>query len=88
MFCELGAFKTTVTQFREAGGKGLNVTLPFKHEAWNIVNQLTPRALDAKAVNTIKIEDGRMVGDNTDGIGLVRDIKNNCDVPSKASGYC
>jgi shikimate dehydrogenase len=77
LFCEASAFATTVRAFRDAGGKGLNVTLPFKHEAWNIVNRHDKYAQDANAVNTIKFTDGQMVGYNTDGVGLVRDIKNN-----------
>lgn len=77
IFCEIDAFQATVARFREAGGKGVNVTLPFKHEAWNIVNHLDRRAIDANAVNTIEFKDGQMAGYNTDGIGLVRDIKDN-----------
>jgi shikimate dehydrogenase len=77
IFCDLGAFPATVKAFRDAGGKGLNVTVPFKHEAWNIVNSHGEYALDAYAVNTIKFTDGKMIGFNTDGIGLVRDIKQN-----------
>lgn len=77
IFCERDAFPATVAAFRAAGGKGLNVTLPFKHEAWELVDDLKGYALDAHAVNTIKFTDGQMVGYNTDGVGLVRDIKHN-----------
>jgi len=77
IYCEANAFAATVKAFREAGGKGLNVTLPFKHEAWKLVDEPKGYALDAQAVNTIKFADGQMVGYNTDGVGLVRDIKNN-----------
>jgi len=73
----LDAFRETVEIFRQAGGKGLNVTVPFKEQAFHYANELTPRALDAEAVNTLKFEDGRIVGDNTDGAGLVNDITRN-----------
>ena len=79
----LGGFREAVFKFRDAGGRGVNVTLPFKHEAWNLVDSRDPEthALDAHAVNTIKFTDGRMVGYNTDGIGLVRDIRDNLKYP-------
>ncbi len=73
----LDGFKAEVAKFRDAGGKGLNITVPFKLEAWNSVNQLDSLALDAEAVKTIAFRGGEMVGFNTDGIGLVRDIKDN-----------
>ncbi len=77
----LDGFRDAALKFRDTGGKGLNVTLPFKHEAWNLVNERAGHALDAGAVNTIKFIDGRMVGYNTDGLGLVRDIKDNLRCP-------
>ena len=77
----LDGFGAEVLKFRDAGGKGLNVTVPFKHEAWNLVDAHAGYALDANAVNTIKFSDGRMVGYNTDGIGLVRDIQRNLKYP-------
>lgn len=56
-------------------GRGANVTVPFKEEAWRLADQLTERARRAGAVNTLhKLDDGRLLGDNTDGIGLVRDL--------------
>lgn len=73
----LDAFAATARQFFSAGGKGLNVTVPFKHEAWDLVDSHRGDALDAQAVNTITSENGKLVGDNTDGIGLVADIKKN-----------
>ena len=61
------------TFFRE--GRGANVTVPFKEEAFRLADQLTPRAQRAGAVNTLsKQADGRLLGDNTDGAGLVRDL--------------
>ena len=62
-----------------AGGvRGLNVTLPHKQAAAELVNELTPRALRAQAVNTIAFfEDTTLLGDNTDGVGLTADLENN-----------
>src|SRR5688572_17362231 len=71
----LGGFASAVDKFRDAGGRGLNVTLPFKEEAYQYCAQLSPRARDARAVNTIRFGD-EVFGDNTDGIGLVRDLAN------------
>ncbi|MCC7483751.1 MAG: shikimate dehydrogenase [Burkholderiales bacterium] len=70
----LDGFAAAVRAFREEGGRGLNVTLPFKHEAWNLVDRHSPLAMDARAVNTIEFREGSMRGHNTDGIGLVRDL--------------
>ena len=62
-----------------AGGvRGLNVTLPHKQAAAELVNELTPRAMRAQAVNTIAFfEDTTLLGDNTDGVGLTADLENN-----------
>ncbi len=74
----LQGFADTVSRFRDAGGRGLNVTVPFKQEAWAWVDELTPRARLAGAVNTIAFRpDGGALGDNTDGVGLVRDLSAN-----------
>ena len=70
-----GHFKQAVVDFRDAGGKGLNVTLPFKEEAWELTEARTARAERAGAVNTLWFdEEVRFCGDNTDGVGLVRDL--------------
>ncbi len=75
---EPGHFAENVTDFLKAGGKGLNITVPFKEDAWQLVDELSPRAASAQAVNTIiQLKDGRLRGDNTDGIGLVRDLQEN-----------
>lgn len=73
----LDEFEETVRHFFESGsGKGLNVTVPFKEQAWALCDVLSERAQLAGAVNTLFIdEDGKLCGDNTDGIGLVADIK-------------
>ncbi|HOY23435.1 MAG TPA: shikimate dehydrogenase [Cellvibrio sp.] len=71
------AFVKTAQAFFSEGGKGLNVTIPFKVEAFQFAQQLTPRAECAGAVNTLAIQaDGKILGDNTDGIGMVHDMHN------------
>jgi len=80
LLAPLDGFRTTVESFRREGGRGLNVTLPFKLEAFALAQQRSPRALDAGAVNTLKFESDAVVGDNTDGVGLVRDLEGNLDV--------
>ncbi|MCW8905603.1 MAG: shikimate dehydrogenase, partial [Sedimenticola sp.] len=68
-------FEEEVRQFFANGGRGLNVTVPFKERAWAMVDERSPRAGSAGAVNTlIPLENGRLRGDNTDGAGLVRDL--------------
>jgi len=75
---EPGRFAKNVADFLATGGKGLNVTVPFKEDAWRLVDELSLRAESAQAVNTIiQLDDGRLRGDNTDGIGLVRDLQEN-----------
>ncbi len=75
---EPGGFGHAVGNFRAERGKGLNITVPFKHEAWKLVNERTPRAQRAGAVNTIVFRpDGTALGDTTDGVGLVRDMVEN-----------
>ncbi len=74
----LDGFETDVRDFFAAGGRGLNVTVPFKEQAWALADERTPRAESAGAVNTlIPLADGRLRGDNTDGAGLVRDLSIN-----------
>jgi len=79
----LDGFAATVHYFIAAGGKGLNVTVPFKLEAHALADELTERAHMAGAVNTLKFSDGRILGDNTDGIGLVTDIQINAGISLK-----
>jgi len=81
----LDAFRATVETFRDAGGRGLNVTLPFKHEAWNLVDHHDDFAFNATAVNTIKFDGALGIGFNTDGIGLLRDIRDNLQRPVKGA---
>jgi shikimate dehydrogenase len=71
-----GGFPQAVGNFQASGGKGLNITVPFKQQAWALVNSRSARAERAGAVNTIRFEaDGSLYGDNTDGAGLVRDLR-------------
>jgi shikimate dehydrogenase len=73
-----GGFEQAVRNFVANGGRGLNVTVPFKTHAWGMVDTRTPRAELAGAVNTIVVQaQGVLHGDNTDGIGLVNDIMRN-----------
>jgi shikimate dehydrogenase len=81
IFAPLDGFRNAVFDFRDKGGRGANVTLPFKREAWQLVDSHAGYALDANAVNTIEFIDGRMMGHNTDGTGLVRDIRDNLKFP-------
>lgn len=71
-------FAQDVMMFLVTGGKGCNITVPFKQEAWELADELSDYAARAKAVNTLAFrEDGTMVGANTDGIGIVRDLQQN-----------
>ena len=70
----LGEFAATAKSFFVAGGKGMNVTIPFKLDAQEFADVLTARAQLAGAVNTLRIENGKIFGDNTDGAGVVRDL--------------
>jgi shikimate dehydrogenase len=79
----LDGFAATVLSFIDQGGKGLNVTLPFKLEAHALAHSLTERGRMAGAVNTLKMTDGHILGDNTDGVGLVADIQSNAGVALK-----
>ncbi|MFZ5523026.1 MAG: shikimate dehydrogenase [Pseudomonadota bacterium] len=73
----LDGFAATVERLRKEGYKGCNVTVPFKHEVFNIATELSARAQAAQAVNTLKFTNNTIFGDNTDGIGLVRDVTQN-----------
>ena len=71
---EMDSFAQAAKIFFAAGGKGMNVTVPFKLDAQNLADVLTPRAQLAGAVNTLWKTEGKVFGDNTDGAGLVRDL--------------
>ena len=75
---DINGFKKAVDKFFKTGGLGLSITVPFKEEAWRLSEVRTMRAEKAGAVNTLwQDKDGRVHGDNTDGVGLVRDLQNN-----------
>jgi len=71
---DLEGFEADVAAFVAAGGRGLNVTVPFKERAFRMADALSQRARDAGAVNTLIVDEGKLLGDNTDGVGLVRDL--------------
>ncbi|NNJ84444.1 MAG: shikimate dehydrogenase [Gammaproteobacteria bacterium] len=76
-----GTFASAIATFQAEGGKGLSITLPFKEEAKALVDILTPRARRANAVNTIRFNElGGKYGDNTDGIGLIQDLRINHNI--------
>jgi shikimate dehydrogenase len=74
LLAPLDGFAETAEAFRQSGGKGLNVTVPFKEQAFRYANRKTARAEAAGAVNTLMFDAQGIVGDNTDGAGLVRDL--------------
>ncbi len=76
----LDGFERAVDEFRASGGRGMNVTLPFKQAAFRYCDDVAPRAREALAVNTLLFGE-RVRGDNTDGVGLVRDIEGNLALP-------
>ncbi len=69
-----------IRQFQRTGGKGLNITVPHKTEVTRLVDQLSERASTAGAVNTLTFKDGEILGDNTDGFGLLRDLAINLEL--------
>jgi shikimate dehydrogenase len=80
LLAPLEGFADAVRTFIEEDGKGANVTVPFKLEAYALATTLTPRARAAGAANTLKFDGSAILGDNTDGVGLVTDIVRNAGV--------
>ncbi|MEY2874072.1 MAG: hypothetical protein RLZZ373_1443, partial [Pseudomonadota bacterium] len=76
----LDGFTATVHAFADGGARGCNVTVPFKFEAWQLATRRSPRAQRAEAANTLRFDAEGWWCDNTDGIGLVRDITVNAGV--------
>ncbi len=72
--------ETAVRQFQRTGGKGLNITVPHKTEVTKLVDKMSDRARTAGAVNTLTFDDAEIRGDNTDGVGLIRDLTVNLGV--------
>jgi shikimate dehydrogenase len=74
-------FADTVRAFAASGGRGMNVTVPFKLEAYDLCDHLSERAQAAGAVNTLSFLADGIHGDNTDGVGLIRDLEHNHACP-------
>lgn len=81
LLAPMDGFADAVRNFMAQGGCGANVTVPFKLDAFKLAHELSPRAQAAGAVNTLSFSAGHIRGDNTDGIGLVRDIVINTGIP-------
>jgi shikimate dehydrogenase len=77
----LGEFAATVDAFRASGGRGMNVTAPFKLDAFAYATHLAPSAQMAGAVNAMKFEGDQVFAENFDGVGLVRDLVHNLQCP-------
>ena len=78
---ELEGFEAQVLGFRDGGGRGMNITAPFKLRAYELADARSERATLAKASNALKFEHGKVYAENFDGIGLLRDIEHNLQVP-------
>ncbi|HNH34487.1 MAG TPA: shikimate dehydrogenase [Rhodocyclaceae bacterium] len=85
LLAPLDGFAAAVRAFAAAGGRGANVTVPFKEEAWRLSDRRSAQAEAAGAVNTLAFSQDGVFGDNTDGTGLVRDLKSNlgCDIAGR-----
>ncbi|MEW9899427.1 shikimate dehydrogenase [Chitinivorax sp. PXF-14] len=81
LLAPVDGFDSAVFELIQSGAKGANVTVPFKQDAWRLASRLSERAKLAEAVNTLSFAGGEIVGDNTDGVGLTRDITANLGVP-------
>ncbi len=81
LLCPLDAFEARLRAFATAGGRGCNVTVPFKLQAHDLAAQVSARAALAGAANTLRFDAGGWYADNTDGVGLVRDIEANAGRP-------
>ena len=84
LLIEPGGFRAAVERFRAQGGRGLNVTIPFKEEAFALSSRRSERAERAGAVNTLWFDGAAVCSDNTDGAGLVRDLTRNLAVEVRA----
>ncbi|WP_213880803.1 shikimate dehydrogenase [Pseudomonas sp. dw_358] len=77
----LDHFADDVRGFRDEGGRGMNITAPFKMQAFELADSRSARATLAKASNCLKFENGKIFAENYDGIGLLRDIQSNLKTP-------
>ena len=80
----LDQFKNTIHQLIAQKLNGANVTLPFKKEAYELASQHSNHAKIAEAVNTLEFKENEIIGHNTDGIGLVRDLEQNLNIDLKS----
>jgi shikimate dehydrogenase len=80
LFVERGAFAAKAREFFDAGGRGANITLPFKVEAFELATERSDRAALAGAANFLRQDAGALFADNTDGAGLVADLTQNLGV--------
>lgn len=76
----VNAFVETAQDFIAQGGKGFNITVPFKVDAFNLATKHSINAQTAGAVNTIKVDGNTLIGENTDGIGLLNDLTKNLGI--------
>lgn len=83
LLAPLGGFAAVVDTFRASGGRGMNVTAPFKLDAFAYATDLAPSAQMAGAVNAMKFEGDKVYAENFDGVGLVRDLVHNLNCPLK-----
>jgi shikimate dehydrogenase len=81
LLAPLGGFAATLEAFADAGGRGANVTVPFKLDALAVATRASDRALAAGACNTLRRDGDAWFADNTDGAGIVRDLTGNLGVP-------
>lgn len=84
LLAPLDGFRATVAQFRADGGRGLNVTLPFKLEAFDLADEVSQRAKGARAANFLSFDGSSIRADNTDGAGLVADLTANLGLALEA----
>jgi shikimate dehydrogenase len=82
LYSAIADFESTVQRFRDEGGRGVNVTVPFKHRAYALATRPSRLAEEAQAANTLVFDAGEIVAHNTDGVGLVRDLTDNlgCEI--------
>lgn len=80
LLCPMDGFEACVREFAAQGGKGCNVTVPFKFLAHDLAARRSPRAALAQAANVLRFDEGGWFGDNTDGVGLVNDLQRNAGV--------
>jgi shikimate dehydrogenase len=76
-------FSTTVSHFFDQGGTGLNITMPFKTQAFNLAKIRTPRCQQAKAANTLWMDKGILHADTTDGVGIISDLSHHLTLNGK-----